>query len=77
MTSRSQKQKRPSFRARAHISAADGEMRVARGMADAARTPSGHGALGLNNKDKLKLGKKAAKTMLSATMKKNRAKQGK
>jgi len=52
-------------------------MRVARGQADASRTKKGKGALGLNNKDLLKLGKASAKNMIAATRKRNKARKGK
>jgi len=66
-----------SLRSRARESAAKGEMRVARGQADASRTKKGKGALGLNNKDLLKLGKASAKNMIAATRKRNKARKGK
>ena len=56
---------------------ADREMNVARGQADASRTKTGEGSLGLTRKDKLNLGRAAAKNMIAATRKKNKARQGK
>lgn len=87
MTSRSQKQKRPSktisgphkkpgLLDRAKGWEAGREMSVARGQADASRTKN-KGALGIGSKDKLKLGRAAAKGMIAATRKKNKALKGK
>jgi len=45
-------------------------IRVARGKADASRT-KGWGVLGLTNKDKLALGKSAAKDMIAGVRKVN------
>ena len=50
------------------------EMNVARGQADMSRS-KGPGALGVTDKGKLQLGKSAARNMLLATMRKNRAKR--
>ncbi len=50
--------------------------RVGHGQADVSRS-KGRGALGLTNKDKLKLGKAAAKNLVEGTMETNKAKRKK
>lgn len=50
--------------------------RVGRGQIDASRT-EGRGALGLTNKDKLKLAKSGARNLLEGTRQANRKKRAK
>ena len=51
----------------------EAKVRVGRGQADVSRG-KGRGALGLTKKDKLKLGKAAAKNLVEGTIEKNRKK---